>query len=357
MTLLRKTALALITCGSIVTSLQAQTLNKVRFVLPHPNIAIGEEVYLYAVPKALGFFKEEGLDVTISTVSGSPAAGQVLTSGGADIGALLAESLIGVREQGGRPKAFYSLKTNNGYTVGVLPGSPIKGIKDLNGKKIGFSVVGSGSDKLLAEQIRREGLEPKYQPIGVGTGPGAITGIKSGQVDALVMWEAIYAILGNQGLKLTHYELPLQDQLAGYTVAANDEFLQKNPKAAEGFCRASAKALHFTLTQPEQAVEIFYKEFPTLLPADKPRDVAMKESVNIMKAFLERAQKGVPVGNKTGYQDPKKWAATNELFAKFGQLKGTVKVEDAYTNDFFEKCNDFDRNAIKVMADKMASAK
>jgi NitT/TauT family transport system substrate-binding protein len=357
MQLVNKSVLALFAACAFATGSQAQALNKVRLVIPHANVAIGEEVYVFAVPKALGFFKEEGLDVSMSMTSGSSAAGQLLTSGAADIAGLLAEAVIALREQGGRPKAFYSLKTNNGYTVGVLPGSPIKSLKDLNGKKVGFAAVGSGSDKLLAEQIRREGVEPKYQPISVGTGPGVMTGIRNGQVDALMFWEAIYAILGNQGLKLTHLEVPLQDQLAGYTIAANDEFLQRNPKVAEGFCRAVAKGLHFTLTQPEQAVAIFYKEFPTLLPADKPRDVALKESTNIMSAFLERAQKGVPTGSKTGYEDPKKWAATNELYSKFGQLKGTIKTEEAFTHDFFEKCNNFDRAAVKAMADKMASAK
>lgn len=354
MTILEKSLVALALTTAAAGGALAQT-TPVRLVMPHPNIAVGEEVYLYAVPKALGFFKEEGLDVSLRAVNGSIAAAQLLVTNGADIAPLLAESLIGVREQGGTPKAFYSLKRNNGFTVGVLPDSPIKSITDLPGKRIGFASAGSGADKLLAEQLRVAGVDTTYRAISMGTGPGVITGVRNNQVDALVMWDAIYAIFENQGLKLTHYELPLQDELAGYTVSATDAYIEKNPKLVAGYCRAAAKALYFTQTQPQAAVEIFFKEFPSLLPADKPREVALKEGVNIMTAFLERAQKGVPAGSRTGFEDPKRWAATHALFTKFGQLKGSTKIEDAYTGAFFDQCNDFDRPAIKAMADKAAA--
>jgi NitT/TauT family transport system substrate-binding protein len=326
-----------------------------RLVMPHPSLAIGEEVYLYAVPKAMGFFKEEGLEVSVSTVNGSIAAAELLGNQGADIAPLLAESLIGAREQGGTPRAFYSLKRNNGFTVGVLPNSPIKSIRGLPGKRIGFASAGSGADKLLAEQLRVAGVDTSYRAIGMGTGPGVISSLRNNQVDALVMWEAIYAIYENQGMTLTHFELPLQDELAGYTLAATDAYLEKNPRLVVGYCRAVAKALYLTQLQPQAAVDMFFKEFPKLLPADKPRATAVQEGVNIMNAFLERAQKGVPVGDRTGFEDPARWAATKALFTRFGQLKGTTDIANAYTGAFFEQCNDFDRPAIKALADKAAA--
>src|SRR4051812_9418991 len=38
---------------------------KVTLVQAHANIAIGEEVFLYAVPQKLGYFKDEGLEVEL----------------------------------------------------------------------------------------------------------------------------------------------------------------------------------------------------------------------------------------------------------------------------------------------------
>ena len=338
-----------ITIG-IATPSMAEDLTKIRMVLPHPNLAVGEEVFLYAVPKALGFFDEEGIEVSVSTVSGSVAAGQVLISGSADVAPMLAEAALSIREQGGTPKAFYTLKRNNGFSVGVLPGSDIKTLADVSGATVGFSAAGSGPDKLLREQLRQLGADPTYNGLSLGTGPAVITAMRSGQVDALMMWDAIYAIFENQGLVLNHYELPIQDEIAGYTLASTDKYMQENPKNISGFCRAAAKGLHFTLTDPAKAIEIFYKEYPSLIPAGKSHEAAVADGVNILTAWLDRAQKGATYGDKTGYEDPARWANTKELYTKFGQLKGNIDVVDAYTNDFFESCNDFDRDAVAAMA-------
>ena len=43
----------------------SQTLKKVTLVQMHPIMGVGEEIFLYAVPKHLGFFTAEGLDMDI----------------------------------------------------------------------------------------------------------------------------------------------------------------------------------------------------------------------------------------------------------------------------------------------------
>ncbi|MGZ3361970.1 MAG: hypothetical protein ACXU84_21820, partial [Xanthobacteraceae bacterium] len=47
----------------LVAAVPAQSLKKMTLVQMHPNMGIGEEVFLYAVPKRLGYFAAEGLDV------------------------------------------------------------------------------------------------------------------------------------------------------------------------------------------------------------------------------------------------------------------------------------------------------
>ena len=56
----------------------AADLTKVAIIQMHPAIGVGEEVFMYAVPKRLGFFKEEGLEVAIQGVAGGGPAAQVL---------------------------------------------------------------------------------------------------------------------------------------------------------------------------------------------------------------------------------------------------------------------------------------
>jgi len=337
---------AAVTIGSVA----AEPIKKLRMVLPHPNIAVGEEVFLYAVPKRLGYFNDEGIELDVTTSAGSVAAGQILVTGGADVAPILAEAVLAIREQGGTPVAFYSLKRNNGFTVGVLPGSKIASLDDVSGKTIGFSSASSGANKMLAEQLRMDGKSPDYNALSLGTGPGVITAIRNGDVDALMLWDAVYALYENKGLKLDHYEIALQDKLAGYTMTANEAALASEKKAISGFCRAIAKGLHFTMTNPQAALQIFYEEYPSSVQADKDMKTNIAEGVNIMTKWLDRAQKGVAYGEKTGQEDASRWQFTQQLYTKFGQLKGTTDVSKAFTTDYFAACNDFDRAAVAAQA-------
>ena len=344
---------------SVLALLAAPALaqeTEITFTLPHANIAVGEEVFLVAVPQAMGWFEEEGLDVTVTTVAGSSAAGQLLVAGRSDISAMLAESVLAVREQGGDARAFWSLKQNNGFMVGVPPGSEIGAVTDLSGKTVGFASVGSGSDMMVREQLRLDGGDPTYNGVSVGMGPGVQTAVQNGQVDALVLWDAIYGMMENQGLELDYIDIPLQDEIAGYALVSSDRFIAENPEAVEGFCRAGAKGLAFTLAEPEVAMGIFYDAYPSAQPAGVSREEAIADGVNILNMWLDRAMKGAdPESAELGREDPERWAYTADLYQKFGQLSGSAAPEDGYTNDFIAGCNDFDRAAVVEQARAMAS--
>ncbi|WP_167858607.1 ABC transporter substrate-binding protein [Methylobacterium nonmethylotrophicum] len=328
----------------------AQPVTKVRFVQAHPNVAIGEEVFLYAVPKALGYFRAEGLDVEMTSASNGVAAGQFLQSGRAEFATIVAEGMLSMREQGATPLAFSSLKQHNGYSVGLLPGSPITSLADLSGKAVGFVSAGSGTAKILAESLRRIGIAPTFRSISVGGGPQIATALRSGAVDAVMLWDAVFGMLANQGLRLDHIELPIQDELAGMAMVTTEAYAASHPGVVAGFCRAFNKGLYFTRLNPEAAVRIFYKEFPTVRPADKDEATAVAEGVQVLKTWLSYAEKGVDLEARTGRLDPARWDFSAATFARLGDLKGTTSGSAAITNTFFEPCNDFDRAPIAAQA-------
>jgi hypothetical protein len=41
---------------------------------------------------------------------------------------------------------------------------------------------------------------------------------------------------------------------------------------------------------------------------------------------------------------------SKKLYTEAGTLKGTVPVEEAFTTQFFEGCNNFDRAAVEAQA-------
>ena len=126
----------------------------------HAVIGVGEEVFLYAVPKQLGYFQAEGLDVGIQGAQSGTVSAQVIQSGGAQLGTTAPKSVLQMREQGGDLVAFYQIKQNPGTFLVVLPDSPIKRLEDLKSKTIGAPSFGAGGGLALKANLRDIGIMP-----------------------------------------------------------------------------------------------------------------------------------------------------------------------------------------------------
>ena len=106
--------LASVATIAIYSSAHAQQLTKATIVQMHPVIGPGEDIFLYAIPKQLGYFKAEGLEVSIQGAQSGVVSAQVIQSGGAQIGTTAPESVLQMREQGGDLIAFWQIKQNGG---------------------------------------------------------------------------------------------------------------------------------------------------------------------------------------------------------------------------------------------------
>jgi ABC-type nitrate/sulfonate/bicarbonate transport system substrate-binding protein len=130
---------------------------KDRFVVKYPNIQWFDPVY---VADEKGWFAEEGLE--IQWVGEVPAAQLVpaVAAGSIDFanrhtplvltaragGAKLRIVAAGAQTTAARPHMKYL----------VVPGSPIRSVKDLKGKKIGINSFGACSEYVLKEYLRTE---------------------------------------------------------------------------------------------------------------------------------------------------------------------------------------------------------
>ena len=82
-----------------VTAVPAQAQKKMTLVQMHPNMGIGEEVFLYAVPKRLGYFAAEGLEVDIQNSQTGMISAQALQANSAQIGTTAAAAIMTVRSK------------------------------------------------------------------------------------------------------------------------------------------------------------------------------------------------------------------------------------------------------------------
>ena len=340
--------------GTHATDVAAQSLKKMTLVQMHPIMGIGEEVFLYAVPKRLGYFAAEGLNVDIQNSQTGMISAQVLQSNNAQVGTTAAEAVMAVREQSGDLISFFNLKRNAGTFLVVLKDSPIQKLEDLKGKTVGAPSFGAGGGLALKQNLSEIGITPdQYIPIATGAGPSAIAALHTGKIDALVMWDAMLGAAENTGLALRVVNIPLEDRMVGTTLATKKSFADANAKELAGYCRAMTKGLVFTMTNRAAAIRIFWDEFPTTKPANLDDATALKNSVHIMDRFLEMALQGQPEGSRLGEFITANWQNTHAAYIKLGTLKGTEAATDSYTEEFLAACNDFDRAAVVAQAKSM----
>ncbi len=337
-----------VTCSAGVG---AQSQQKMTLVQMHPIMGVGEEIFLYAVPKHLGYFAAEGLDVSVQNTQTGAVSAQLLQSGNAQIGTTAGDAILGVRERGGDLISIFNLKRNPGTFMIVLPDSPIQKLADLKGKTIGAPSFGAGGGLALKENLKQIGIMPdQYTAIATGAGPAAIAALKTGKIDALVVWDAMLAAAENTGLKLRMVDIPLQDDMVGTTLATSKAFADAHPKEVGGYCRAMTKGLVFTMTNKEAAVRILWDEFPNIKPTDLDDATALANGVHVMDRFLDMALQGQPADAPLGGFIPSHWDNTLTAFKTIGTLKGTEPASAAYTTKFLAACNDFDRAAIVAQA-------
>jgi NitT/TauT family transport system substrate-binding protein len=251
--------LALGAASLAVPALRAQsTLEKSSIA-----IAVGGKASFYYLPltlaEQLGYFKAEGLEVEISDFAGGARALQAVVGGSADVVSGAYEHTLNLQSKGQIFQGFVlqgrapqiamgvSNKTMAGYK------SPV----DLKGKKIGVTAPGSSTNMMANLVLARAGLKASdVSFIGVGTAAGALTALRSGQIDAISNIDPVMTMLEQKGdvriISDTRTLKGTQEVFGGPMPAAclyaPIEFLQKYPNTTQALTNAIVHGLKWLQT-------------------------------------------------------------------------------------------------------------
>jgi NitT/TauT family transport system substrate-binding protein len=335
-------------CYAVSAPSGAEPLRKVTIMETTNAITPTEIVVIGAIPNRLGYYKEEGLDVTILQGSGPANAAQILQSGSADFATTMPESILQMREQRGDLVAFYTLTQDNGNALAVKADSPINKLEDLKGKTIGALSWASGGGALLIRSLANLGIkDTEYTKVITPPGPATAVSLKTGQVDALILWYSAYKPMELNGLGLKFIDVPAVHEVGGYSLATTDKFLRENPAVVEGLCRAINKGYVFARKNPDAAIDLFMKEFPAYTPASLNKALAANQYKQILQAWLQTAVQGIPMEGPAGVMSPDRWKYTQQFYTAMGQLKGSTPFSEGFTDKVLPACNQFDHKAVE----------
>ncbi len=207
---------------------------RVRVAIPSTTHA----VLAFSTSRDKGYYRDEGLDVELILMS-APIASRALLSGDVEVATVGGAGLLPVLS--GAPLRFI-FTTYNRPMFWLFGKAEIRSVKELKGKKVGVSGIGSGPDSLLREALRRNALEGRDVAIlSLGVMPTIYSGLQSGVVDAAMLSPPFTFRAEEDGFREL-IAFPKQDlvEMQG-SILVKESFLQSDPATLEKFIRATYK--------------------------------------------------------------------------------------------------------------------
>ena len=283
--------------------------------------------------ESLGFYRQEGLNVTITRMSSSAKVMQSLIGGSADVACAGQQHLIQLAAEGKIVQAFVAEFNNPGYSLVVSPAASKKigKVGDLKGELVGVSAPGGGHHTFLNYVLSKHGISPQdVSIVAIGVGAPSLAALERGTVSAAVAdlvtisWlkrrypnlilladtstrEGMRRIFGSE----TSYQ---------YTLCASPEWLRRNREAARRMAAAIVRTLQWIHSHsPEQVRE-------KLPDASRTQDV---------QSDLEALRIAIPFFSSDGVISPESAQVAREAAeATVAKIRNAdIDLAKTYTND------------------------
>ncbi|MCO5730821.1 ABC transporter substrate-binding protein [Rhizobium sp. SSA_523] len=283
--------------------------------------------FLLALDK--GYFKAEGLDVTIDTGNGSVEAIPRVATGAYQMGFGDINSLIKFLDEDSSQKIKAVMMVYERPTFAVV-GRKSLGVTDdpksLEGKKLGAPPPDGAFAQWKAFKQAAKIDDSKITIESIGF-PVREPMLAKGDVDGVFGFAfSVILNLKKQGIKDEDIATILMAEhglnLYGNAVLVNTDFAEKNPDAVKGALKALSKGFADAVAKPQEGVEAVLKRNETLDSDIELERLNMANAMNIKTPYvIENGFGGVDMG-RLG-------ASIDTLKISMG-LKGNVKAEQVF---------------------------
>ena len=215
-----------------------------------------------------GYFKDEGLDLTLVTGFGADKTMTAVISGEADIGFMGAEASVYAYQEGATDAVvnFAQLTQRAGNFLVAREEMPDFKWEDLKDKKVLGGRKGGMPEMVFEYILRKNGLDPQKdltidQSIDLGYTAAAFTGDTS--ADFTVEFEPSATALEKEGAGYVVASLGVDSGYVPYTsYSAKTSYMEKNPEIIQKFTNALQKGMEYVQSHtPEEIAEVIAPQF------------------------------------------------------------------------------------------------
>jgi NitT/TauT family transport system substrate-binding protein len=284
----------------------------------------------YYVALDKGWYRDEGIDLTIKPGGPDLAPIDLVASGKSQFGTSLLADLCVAVQKGQEVISIGQIQQKNGLLLIAKKSSGIMQPKDFVGKRVGVW-LGSWEaqfDVLLAN----EGIA--LQDVEVTSQGFSMDPFLEGDLDvASAMVYNEYQTVLESGMKAEDLNIiDYADYGLGFpgdTLFTSRKVAEHHPDLCIRMLRASLRGWQYAINNPEEAADI-------VLKYDKTGTQTRQHQISMMKEISKLMQ--MP-GRDIGYTDRTTVKQTIYILRQ-GVLSGPLQPEDVYTNDFWNQAQE-----------------
>lgn len=277
----------------------------------------------------LGYFRDEGIDLTLVNGAGADKVMTALISGDADIGFMGSEASIYVYQQGSEDFAvnFAQLTQRAGNFLVGREAQDNFSWQDLKGKKVLGGRAGGMPEMIFEYILKKNGLDPKTdltidQNIDFGLTAAAFT---SSDADYTVEFEPFATGLEAEGNGAVVASLGVDSGYVPYTAySAKKSYMEQHPEIIQSFTNAIQKGLAYVNSHSSEEIA------KTIKPQFKETDEA------VIAAIVERYKEQDTWKNDTIFEESS-FDLLQNILEEAGELKARVPYSELVTMEFSKK--------------------
>ncbi len=213
----------------------------------------------YAVAMEKGFFKAHGVDITgILTSNGGGTSVRNTLAGDMPYGEVALPAAIEAINNG-QPLVIIGGGTDSiGDILWVAKkGSAMSGIKDIAGKKIGFTAPGSVTNMLILMAMKAQGIDPATVKLIPAGGIGAnISAVVNGAIDAGMSGEPVWSENQDKVQAVFWTKDVLPPNMMQTVAITTTDFAKTGAAQLRGILAARREGVDYIIAHPDEAAEI-----------------------------------------------------------------------------------------------------
>jgi NitT/TauT family transport system substrate-binding protein len=213
-----------------------------------------------------GFFRDEGIDLTVRVVFGGPPLAAAYDSGQLQMGEIGSPPGVTAISRGARFKVVGSgLRRKAHMYFGARSG--LNTWEELKGKRIGLLSRGSCPEWFVRAMLVARGLDPENHLVYVGLldeYPRIIEVMKEGRIDAGIMVEPNMAMGEMQGVINCWgavYDEPTLPPFQWIIHVARPDFIERQPELLRAVLRACRRSAHYGAEHVDEWIDFGMRQY------------------------------------------------------------------------------------------------